>query len=58
MAWGANYSGQAGPRLADNVVAVAAGEAHSLALRSDGTVLAWGSNFGYVGNTGQAVRPA
>jgi alpha-tubulin suppressor-like RCC1 family protein len=27
------------------VVAIAAGGAHSLALKSDGTVVAWGSNF-------------
>jgi alpha-tubulin suppressor-like RCC1 family protein len=27
-----------------NIVAIAAGEAHSLALRSDGTVIGWGNN--------------
>ena len=34
------------------VIAVAAGDEHSLALYSDGTVTAWGSNtYGQVGNT-------
>ena len=28
-----------------NVVAIAGGDAHSLALKSDGTVVAWGDNF-------------
>ncbi|MEU8031737.1 hypothetical protein AB0C13_24355 [Streptomyces sp. NPDC049099] len=35
----------------DHVIAVSGGGGHSLALRSDGTVLAWGSNFrGQLGN--------
>jgi alpha-tubulin suppressor-like RCC1 family protein len=38
-----------------NVIAIAAGGVHSLALRSDGTVVAWGSDvFGQLGN-GAAV---
>jgi alpha-tubulin suppressor-like RCC1 family protein len=38
-------------RVLDNVVAIAAGENHSLALRADGTVWAWGSNAsGQVGD--------
>ena len=36
-----------------NVVAIAAGAAHSLALRADGTVIAWGS-----ANYGQTNVPA
>jgi alpha-tubulin suppressor-like RCC1 family protein len=64
-AWGDNTLGQSGGRgcpLTDscpptqvsglsNVVAIAAGEVFSLALRSDGTVWAWGANdFGQLGN--------
>lgn len=45
IAWGVNTSGQTNvPAAATNVVAVAAGNAHSMALRDDGTVLVWGSN--------------
>lgn len=64
-AWGANASGQlglgaGGPVLAttaqpipgfDSVVSLAAGSECSLALRSDGTVWAWGTNLnGLLGN--------
>src|SRR5260221_820083 len=45
VAWGANDSLQSlVPRGLTNVVAVAAGDAHSLALKTDGTVVAWGFN--------------
>lgn len=57
LSWGANGSGRLGngsdgggfatPDLvtgAVGVIAVAAGRAHSLALRADGAVLAWGDN--------------
>jgi len=44
VAWGNNTQGQTNvPPSATNVVAVAAGWYHSLALRNDGTVIAWGS---------------
>jgi hypothetical protein len=45
IGWGNNYWGQASipPGLTD-VVAMAGGEAHSLALKGDGTVVAWGHN--------------
>src|ERR1700682_2745136 len=53
-AWGNNNDSQrqTPPGLA-NVVAVAAGNIHSLALKSDGTVVGWGFNL-----FGQATPPA
>jgi N-acetylneuraminic acid mutarotase len=43
--WGANSDGQTQiPASATNVVAIAAGAYHSLALRSDGWVIGWGRN--------------
>jgi len=67
LAWGGDYTGQLGDGgLDDNrltpvpvfglgagsgVVAIAAGGNHSMALRANGSVVAWGSNFyGQVGN--------
>ena len=47
IAWGNGSQGQTNvPPAATNVVAVAAGAYHSLALRSDGTVVCWGSGAG------------
>src|SRR5439155_15996876 len=44
-AWGANGSGQTNvPSNLTNVMAVAAGYAHSVTLRNDGSVVAWGNN--------------
>ena len=53
VGWGANYARQASPPSGlNNVVAIAAGETYSLALKSDGTVVGWGgygySNYGMV----------
>ncbi len=54
FAWGANDALQSQvPAGLGNVIALAAGESHSLALRSDGTVAAWGFNV-----YGQASVPA
>jgi len=45
MAWGLNSDGQGTvPAGLSGVVEIAAGEAHSLALRADGAVVAWGDN--------------
>jgi len=53
-AWGRNDYGQANPPLGlTNVLAVAGGRYHSLALKADGTVAAWGKN-----SDGQATVPA
>ena len=61
-AWGDNSSGQLGNgnndsnipvqiRNLNEVVSLAAGDTHVLALKSDGTVWAWGTNFnGELGN--------
>ena len=53
-ALGENSFGQASPPLnATGLVAIAAGAWHSLALRADGSVLAWGNN-----DSGQTAVPA
>jgi Regulator of chromosome condensation (RCC1) repeat len=58
VAWGCGGGfnhGQCNAPLISGVTAVAAGVGHSLALRSDGTVLAWGCQFN---NAGQCDVPA
>ena len=53
-AWGRNDNGQtAVPFGLTNVIMLAAGEAHSVALRADGMVVAWGAT-----NSGQLNMPA
>jgi alpha-tubulin suppressor-like RCC1 family protein len=53
--WGDNTYGQTNvPVGLTNVTAIAAGGGHTLALKRDGTVVAWGSNATY----GQANVPA
>lgn len=63
-AWGSNSAGQLGDGTTTNqpttpvqvssltgITGIAAGEAHSLAIKSDGTVWAWGrNNFGQLGD--------
>ena len=44
IAWGSNSAGQTNvPATATNVIAVAGGAAHSLALCDDGAVISWGA---------------
>jgi hypothetical protein len=65
LAWGANFSGELGDGSStdrttpvavvgansNNIVAIAAGLNHSVALRKDGSVLTWGSDeFGQLGD--------
>lgn len=53
-AWGDNTFGESStPAGLSNVVAVAGGYYHTLALRSDGTVVGWGNN-----GDGEAIPPA
>ncbi|WP_456047875.1 RCC1 domain-containing protein [Actinomadura harenae] len=71
LVWGTNRSGQLGPGSNDiqktpiqndlptgvTVTQLAAGSSHSLALTSDGRVLAWGANHsGQIGDGATALR--
>jgi alpha-tubulin suppressor-like RCC1 family protein len=53
VAWGDGTAGRLDLPIVGDVVAVSAGTAHTLALRHDGTVLAWGEN-----TVGQTSVPA
>ncbi|HKO95920.1 MAG TPA: S8 family serine peptidase [Pyrinomonadaceae bacterium] len=71
--WGSNQYGQLGFQFlqstfynvspiqvpgVSSITAIAAGNTHNLALRSDGTVWAWGpNNYGQVGNGGTSGVP-
>jgi hypothetical protein len=46
VAWGQNNDGQTAAPDGDDFVAIAAGEGHSLALRSDGSIVGWGAGGG------------
>jgi alpha-tubulin suppressor-like RCC1 family protein len=51
--WGSNGSGELNmPASLTNVISIASGADHSLAVNADGTVLAWGAN-----DHGQAIVP-
>jgi alpha-tubulin suppressor-like RCC1 family protein len=73
-AWGLNSSGQLGDNTTGdrstpvqvgvgiagftNIIAVSAGDNHSLALKADGTVWVWGSNeYGQIGNGAASTTP-
>ena len=53
VGWGDNYYGQADPPAGTDFVAIAAGDYHSLALKSDSSIVGWGYNY-----YGQATPPA
>jgi hypothetical protein len=58
VAWGGNADGQLQVPLGlSNVVAIAAGDHHGLALHADGTMVAWGAARPLY-NYGQATAPA
>src|SRR5262245_42508804 len=46
VVWGYGESGQTNVPPGDDFVAVSARETHVLVLRSDGSLVAWGSNYG------------
>jgi alpha-tubulin suppressor-like RCC1 family protein len=70
LAWGSDFGGQLGDNIpkvnkptpvavsgASNIIAVAGGFFHSLAIKADGTMLAWGSDtYGELGD-GSQVNP-
>ena len=58
--WGWNDNGQVTVPDGNDFVAIAAGDYHSLALRSDGTLVGWGNNYDSSGTIyyGQATPPA
>jgi hypothetical protein len=62
VGWGSDVYGQADvPAGLSNVVAIAAGDFHSLALKGDGTVMAWGAgqtNTGVNPQYGQSIIPS
>jgi hypothetical protein len=43
--WGYNGDGQATVPDGSDYVAIAAGERHNLALKSDGTIVGWGDSY-------------
>ena len=53
VGWGGDFYGETTiPPGLNNVVAIAAGQLHSLVLKRDGAVVVWGDN-----RNGQTARP-
>jgi len=52
IAWGDDRDGQTTPPTGNDFTAIAAGGDHSLALKSDGSIVGWGNN-----DSGQATPP-
>ena len=48
VSWGYDGYGQVSDTPAGNFFAVAAGSVHSVAIRTDGSLVSWGSGFGQV----------
>ena len=44
VGWGGNEYGEATPPEGNDFVAIAAGDGHSLALKSDGSIVGWGDD--------------
>ncbi len=59
LGWGWNDYGQATPPYGNDFIAIAAGgEGHSVALRSNGSIVGWGCDYDWCGNwAGQALPP-
>ena len=45
VGWGDDQYAQATPPEGNDFVAIAAGDGHSVALKSDGSIVGWGTNF-------------
>ena len=43
--WGRDDYGQATPPVGEDYIALAAGELHSLVLKSDGSIVGWGNDY-------------
>src|SRR5690606_28939426 len=58
LGWGENQLGQFNTPTGNDFVAIAAGNIHGLALKSNGSLAGWGAEYGLSYNYGQADVPA